>query len=232
MEIKDKKGTENLVAYHLSRLEGPIKEVQINDNFPDEQLLEIEDVKAVPWFVDYVNYLVAEVIPPEFNYQQRKRLFAHLKHYYWELHILYKHCIDQVIKRCVPEEEMESILNHCHTLACGGHFGGQRTVAKVLQSGFYLPSLFKDTHQFVSACDKSQRMRSISKRDEQPLQVILEMELFDIWGMNFMGPFLSSFNHKYILWAVNYVSKWVKTMPTHANDARVVANFLHNHVFT
>ena len=48
LEIKDKKGTENLVANHLSLLEGPIKEVQINDDFPDEQLLEIEDVKPVP----------------------------------------------------------------------------------------------------------------------------------------------------------------------------------------
>ena len=61
----------------------------------------------------------------------------HLKQYYWEELILYKHYVDQVIRRCVPEEEMESILNHCHTLACGGHFRGQRTVTKVLQSGFY-----------------------------------------------------------------------------------------------
>ena len=45
---------------------------------------------------------------------------------------MYKHCADQVIRRCVPEEEMESILNHCHNLACGGHFGGNRTAAKVL----------------------------------------------------------------------------------------------------
>ena len=69
MEIKDKKGTNNLVAYHLSYLEGLIKEVQINDDFPDEHLLVIEEVKLVPWFADYVNCLVAKVIPPKFNYQ-------------------------------------------------------------------------------------------------------------------------------------------------------------------
>ena len=72
----------------------------------------------------YVNYLVAKVIPPEFNYQQRKKFFSHMKHYCWEEPILYKHCINQIIRRCVPEEEMESILNHYFTLACGGHFGG------------------------------------------------------------------------------------------------------------
>ena len=68
MEIKDKKGTENLVADHFSRLEGPSKEIKINDDFPDEQLLVIEDKELVPWFADFVNYLVARVLPLEFTY--------------------------------------------------------------------------------------------------------------------------------------------------------------------
>ena len=69
MEIKDKKGTENLVADHLSRLEGSSKEAQINDDFPNEYLLVIEDINPVPWFADYVNYSVAKVLPQEFSYQ-------------------------------------------------------------------------------------------------------------------------------------------------------------------
>ena len=82
LEIKDKKGTENLVADHLSWLEGVRDEVHVHDDFPDEQLLAIEDKRAVPWFAHYVNYLVAKVIPPKFSYQQKKRFFPHLKHYY------------------------------------------------------------------------------------------------------------------------------------------------------
>ena len=68
--------------------------------------------------------------------------------------------------------------------------------------------------------------------DEPPLQTILEVELFDIWGMDFMGPFPSSFSNLYILLAVDYVSKWVEAIPTHTNDAIVVANFLRSHIFT
>ena len=82
VEIKDKKGTENLVADHLSRLAGAKDDVPVNDEFPDEKLLAIEDKRAAPCFADFLNYLVAKVIPPEFNYQQKKRFFAHLKHYY------------------------------------------------------------------------------------------------------------------------------------------------------
>ena len=232
LEIKDKKGTENLVADHLSRLEGPSKEIHINDDFPDEQLLAIEDKEPVPGFEDFVNYLVARVLPLEFSYQQKKRFFAKLKHYYWEEPIMYNHCADQVIRKCVPKEKIESILNHCHALACGGHFEGNKTIVKVLQSGFYWPTLFKDAHHFVSTYEKFQRIGSISKQDESPLQPILEVELFDIWGMNFMGPFPSSFSNLYILLAVDYVSKLVEAIPTRTNDAKVVAIFLHSHIFT
>ena len=219
VEIKDKKCTENLVADHLSRLKGAIDDVPVNAEFPDEKLFAIEDKRAVPWFADYVNYLVAKVVPPEFNYQQKNRFFALLKHYYWEEPILYRHCADQVIRRCVPEDEMKSILNHCHTLPCGG----QRIVAKVLQSGFYWPTLFKDAHQFISTCDKCQRMGNISRKDEPPMHPILEVELFDLWGIDFMGPFPSSYNNLYILLAVDYVSKWVEAIPTRTNDAKIVA---------
>ena len=232
VEIKDKKGTENLVADHLSCLEGASDEVQVNDDFPDEQLLAIEDKRAVPWFVDYVNYLVAKVVPPEFNYQQKKRFFAHLKHYYWEELILYRHCANPVIQRCVPEDEMNNILNHCHTLPCGGHFGGQRTAAKVIQSGFYCPTLFKDAHHFISTCDKCQQMGGISRKDEQPMHPILEVELFDFWGMDFMGPFPPSYNNMYILLAVDYVSKWVEAILTRTSDAKVVDQFLRSNIFS
>ena len=74
-------------------------------------------------------------------------------------------------------------------------------------------------------------MGSISKWDEPPLQTILEVELFDIWGMDFMGPFPSSLSNLYILLAVDYISKWVEVIPTQTNDARVVAKFLHSHIF-
>ena len=71
LEIEDKKGTKNLVADYLSRLEGSSKQIQINDDFPDEQLLEIEDKDPVAWFADFVNYLVARVVPLEFSYQKK-----------------------------------------------------------------------------------------------------------------------------------------------------------------
>ncbi|KAM6553959.1 hypothetical protein CsatB_014721 [Cannabis sativa] len=234
LEIKDKKGTENLVADHLSRLEleenQNTKEVQINEDFPDEQLFLLNS--TVPWFADYVNYLAADIIPPDLTRQQLKKFYSEVKHYYWEEPILYKHCADQIIRRCVPEEEMFSILTHCHSLPCGGHFSGNRTAAKILQSGFFWPTLFKDSQQFVQSCDRCQRTGNISRRNEMPLTGILEVELFDVWGIDFMGPFPSSYNNAYILLAVDYVSKWVEAAATHLNDGKTVLNFLQKNIFT
>ena len=85
-----------------------------------------------------------------------------------------------MIKRCVPEGEMNSILHHCHDRETGGHFGSTRTEAKVLESGFYWPNLFKDAQRYVSMCNRCQHTGNISRRHEMPLNNILVCDLFDV----------------------------------------------------
>ena len=108
----------------------------------------------------------------------------------------------------------------------GGHFGASKTSSKVLQYGFWGPTLFNDARKYVLTCDRCQRMGNISKKHEMPLKGILEIEIFDVWGIDFMGPFPSSLGYKYILVMADYVSKWVEAMPTLKNDARVVKKML------
>ena len=114
---------------------------------------------------------------------------------------------------------MESILQHCHSREVGGHFGATKTAAKVLQSGFYWPTLFKYSYNFVAKCDRCQRVGNISRKNEMPLTNILVIELFDVWGIDFMGPFPSSFSNQFVLVAVDYVSKWVEVVALPTNDA-------------
>ena len=81
-------------------------------------------------------------------------------------------------------------------------------------------------------CVRCQRTGNISKRHEMPQSGILEVELFDIWGINFMGPFPCSYNNLYILATMDYVSKRVETIVTPTNDAKVVMMFLKKNIFT
>ena len=76
-----------------------------------------------------------------------------------------------------------------------------------MQSGYYWPTIFKDDYESVKCCDMCQRTGNMTKKQEMPLTNILEVEVFDVWGIDFMGPFPPSFGNLYILVAVDYVSK-------------------------
>lgn len=78
-----------------------------------------------------------------------------------------------MIRRCVLADEIPSILEHCHSRETGGHFGPNRTAYKVLQCGFYWPTIFKDALEFVNACDSCQHSGNISRRQEMPLNNIM-----------------------------------------------------------
>ncbi|CAN6679377.1 unnamed protein product [Malus baccata var. baccata] len=229
IEIRDKKGSENVVADHFSRLVHEEDVVPIPETFPDEQLMSIE--VSMPWYADLVNYLASKVIPSEFNKIQRDKLKYDARNYVWDDPYLWKYCSDQIIRRCVHDSDIQSILNFCHTYACGGHFGTQKTARKVLECGFYWPTIFKDARTFCIACDRCQRTGNIGPKDQMPQSPIFNVEIFYVWGIDFMGPFPSSHGFVYILLAVDYVSKWVEARATRTNDSKVVADFVKTNIF-
>ncbi|GJR10576.1 reverse transcriptase domain-containing protein [Tanacetum coccineum] len=107
-----------------------------------------------------------------------------------------------------------------------GHHSDNITVKKVYESGFYWPSVFKDANEYVRQCDACQRAGNISSRNETPQTNIQVCEIFNVWGLDSMGPFPQSRGNRYILVVVDYVSKWVEAQALPTNDARVVVKFL------
>ncbi|XP_048228254.1 uncharacterized protein LOC125369528 [Ricinus communis] len=86
--------------------------------------------------------------------------------------------------------------------------------------------IFRDARAFVQFCDACQRSGNISARDEMPQTSIQAVEIFNIWGIDFVGPFPSSYGNRYILVAVEYFSKWAEAQAFPIDDARVVIGFL------
>ncbi|GJU59755.1 reverse transcriptase domain-containing protein [Tanacetum coccineum] len=232
IEIRDKKGAENLAADHLSRLENPhqgdLVGLEMNDNFPHESLnmISLNPDNEPPWFADIANYLVGNVLVKGMSSQQKKKFFKDVRHYFWDDPYLFRICADQIIRRCVDGQEAMDILQACHHGPTGGHHGPNYTAKKVFDSGFFWPTIYRDAHDMVTHCDSCQRQGKISQRDEMPQNPIQICEIFDVWGIDFMGPFPSSRGNRYILVAVDYVSKWVEAKALPTNDARVVVKFL------
>nr|GEZ05825.1 reverse transcriptase domain-containing protein [Tanacetum cinerariifolium] len=233
-KVIDTKGAENLVAGHLSRLENPHQNVldprEINESFPLETLnmVSFRGNSSTLWFADFANYHAGNFVLKGMSSQQKNKFFKDVKHYLWDDPFLFKICADQVIRRCVHGHEAIDILKACHYGPTGGHHGLNYTAKKVFDSGFYWPTIYHDAQDLVKTCDVCQRQGKISQRYEMPQNSIQVCEIFDVWGIDFMGPFPSSRRNKYILVAVDYLSKWVKAKALPTNDARVVCKFLKN----
>ena len=110
MHIIDRKGPENPIADKLSKLENVLDDpLPIDDSFPDEQLAIINASHSTPWYAHYAYYIIAKSIPPSFTYQQKKKFFYDLRHYFWDDPHLYKG-VDGFIKRCVAPRRRATSL--------------------------------------------------------------------------------------------------------------------------
>nr|GEV61250.1 reverse transcriptase domain-containing protein [Tanacetum cinerariifolium] len=206
-KVIDTKGAKNLAANHLSRLENPHQNVldpkEINESFPLEtlNLVSTHGNQSTPWFADFTNYHAGNFNFKGMSSQQKSKFF---------------------------KDEAVEIFKACHSGPTGGHHGPIYIARKVFDSGFYWPTIYHDAQNLVKNYDVCQRQGKISQKYEMPQNSIQVCEIFDFWCIDFMGPFSSSRGKKYILVAVDYLSKWVEAKALPTNDSRVVCKFLKN----
>nr|GEY64927.1 reverse transcriptase domain-containing protein [Tanacetum cinerariifolium] len=199
----------NIAADHLSRLENPHKDVfknkDINENFSLETLGKISS-GSTPWFADFENFHAGNFIVKGMSSQQNKKFFKDVKHYFWD---------DPYFFRFVRIKSFDSVcmakkLMIFSKLVIKDPPGAIMVPISPLKK-YLMPNSFGqpfiEAYNLVKSCDSCQRQRKISQRDEMPQNVIQVCENFNVWGIDFMGPFPSSRGNKYILVAVDYLSK-------------------------
>ncbi|GJW50242.1 reverse transcriptase domain-containing protein [Tanacetum coccineum] len=124
-----------------------------------------------PWYADYVNYIAQNIVPPKWTPEKRRRFFSQVKNYFWDEPYVFRLCPDNVMRRCVAENEILEIVAHCHSRPTMGHHSASITGRKVYKSGLFWPSIFKDTKDYVMRCDACQRSGNISSRSEMPQKI-------------------------------------------------------------
>ena len=106
------------------------------------------------------------------------------------------------------------------------------TSARVVQSGYSLQSLYQDAYSLVKKFIQCQKEGAITRNHELPLHPIRDLELFEVWEINFMGLFMCYFGNMYVLVVVDYISEWVEYVSFPNNEGKSVVRFLKRYIFT
>jgi hypothetical protein len=161
----------------------------IEDKMRDDHLYRVLDKDT--WMIDIIR-AIRKMPLDHLDRNSQKKIISESKKYFLDAPYLFKLVNDGVMRRCVPREERLEILRKCYSVEYGGHYSHFRTQAKVWLSRFYWPGMHEDTKRYVASCPECQRTGNISQKNSVPLKYNLQVNLFDVWGIDFMGPFKNS----------------------------------------
>jgi len=136
----------------------------INDFMQDNMLLKV--IGSNPWYANIINFMVTGYVPPGEN---RRKLIYESRLHLWNEPYLYRVCSDGLPKRCVSVKEATKIIERCHSTPYVGHYGEFRMHSNIWQSGFFWPTMYDDTKDFIWTCTPCQKYGSINARDAMPL---------------------------------------------------------------
>eukprot|EP00253_Pinus_taeda_P019733 PITA_19733 len=141
---------------------------------------------------------------------------------------------DFVLLRCLEKPETQRVLRELHDGPVGGHFGSDTTAHKVIHAGYYWPTLFKDAHEYVRKCRNFQTSSGRQKKSAFPLQPVNIKQPFEQWGLDIIGEIIpnSSKQHKYILTATDYFTKWVEAIPLKTTNSEAIIEFIDQFIIT
>lgn len=131
-----------------------------------------------------------------------------------------------ILLKCLEYDEAQHVLKDLHDGPAGGHYAGDTTSHKIMREGFYWPTLFKDDHAYMWKCPTCQIHAGRQARSATPLQPITFEEPFQQWGLDVIGEIMlkSSKQHRYILTATDYFTRWVEAVTLcKVNDDEVIS---------
>ena len=188
------------------------------------------ETAASEWY-DHIIFFLHNGFAPE-TLDPKKRRELRLKSAPYQLidNVLFRNNCDGVFLRCLEKDQTNDFLFRFHARPAGGNFLGDTTAHKIIQAGYYWPTLFRDAHAYVRMCEPCQKCTGKVKKPTFPLQPVAVQFPFQQWGLDFVEPInpVSSLQHKCILTATDYFTRWVEVVPLRLCNTNQVITFLEN----
>eukprot|EP00253_Pinus_taeda_P009467 PITA_09467 len=208
---------------------------QIFENSSEEvQMCEVSlnDVESL--YADIIYFLKNGYAPSHLHHTKKRALRLKAKQYQLINDILFRKNYDYVFLDVLKKTEAEKVLQELHNRPVGGHYVGDATAHKILRAGYYWPTLFKDSHSYVRKCQVCQTTAGRQKKPSLPLRSVNIEQPFTQWGLDIKGEIVphSSKQHRYILMATDYFTKWVEAIPLKKANFENIIEFIDQFIIT
>eukprot|EP00253_Pinus_taeda_P025531 PITA_25531 len=209
--------------------------VAMSDENDEESPIQVSEMFALsPWYSDII-YVLKNLSPlPGMTRNKARTLKLKAAKFCILNSALYWKDPGGVLLNCLVEKEAKQVMEDCHQGDYGDHLFWKSTTNKILRSGYYWPTLFVDVYKMVKCYHKCQIFDGKEKLQPLPLKPIEVSAPFQQWGLDFIGEIhpASSRQHKWILTAIDYFTKWIEAIPTRQDTDVVIVSFLENNILS
>jgi hypothetical protein len=211
-----------------------VEDIQVSEDRGSDNLQVSPHLADFEWYNHIIYFLHNLLVPSNLTKTQGRALKLKAINFCINDNLLFWKNPTGVLLRCINQEESTKIMTGFHNSECGGHHYWKTTAHKILRVGYYWPSLFSDVCKFVKTCDKCQRFAGKQQLKYLPLKPVVVTGIFLQWGLEFIREIHPPYSnqHKWILVATDYFTKWIEAIPTKNVNHTVIINFLQENIFS
>ena len=181
------------------------------------------------WMTSYRRYLADVILPVE--PEEGKKVKRNAARYTLVDGTLFRHGFTHPILTCVSGDECTRIMAELHEGICGSHVGGRSLASKVVRAGFYWPTVSLDYVGYSQRCKQCQQHADWHKAPPEELRSMYSPWPFYTWGIDILGPFpLAIRQMKYLIVAIEYITKWIEAEPVAQITAHKVQHFVWKNI--